>query len=156
MTWHDMEVWNCCHFRQLRTWVHDNHCYLGIKSDTGQHSQFLRCFLQLLLGKRVACFQLKSLEIRAIKKFGPPLCIDKLIKWNSFCQTKDSGIFGAIYNYIMGLSSYDCATAAITAPRIAPRSWLWIKKRAKQPAGCKCQCLDNLVWCEWPRFPFQR
>ena len=45
MTWHDMEVWNCCYFRQLRTWVHDNHCYLGIKSDTGQHSQFLRCFV---------------------------------------------------------------------------------------------------------------
>ena len=40
---YEIEVWNCCHFRQLRTWVHDNHCYLGIKSDTGQHSQFLRC-----------------------------------------------------------------------------------------------------------------
>ena len=48
LTWETLslaiEVWNCCHFRQLRTWVHDNHCYLGIKSDTGQHSQFLRCF----------------------------------------------------------------------------------------------------------------
>ena len=43
---YEIEVWNCCHFRQLRTWVHDNHCYLGIKSDTGQHSQFLRCFFQ--------------------------------------------------------------------------------------------------------------
>ena len=31
-------------FRQLRTWNHDNFCYLTIKSDTGQHSQFLRCF----------------------------------------------------------------------------------------------------------------
>ena len=28
----------------LRTWFHDNLCYLTIKSDTGQHSQFLRCF----------------------------------------------------------------------------------------------------------------
>ena len=37
-------MWNCCLFRQ--TWVHDNHCYLGIKSDTGQHSQFLQCFWQ--------------------------------------------------------------------------------------------------------------
>ena len=58
-TWHDqqrqrhsentttntygIEVWNCWHFRHLRTWVHDNHCYQGIKSDTGQHSQFLQC-----------------------------------------------------------------------------------------------------------------
>ena len=32
-------------FLQLRTWIHDNLCYLTIKSDTGQHSQFLRCFL---------------------------------------------------------------------------------------------------------------
>ena len=31
------------HFWQLRTWIHDNLCYLTIKSDTGQHSQFLRC-----------------------------------------------------------------------------------------------------------------
>ena len=30
-------------FRQLRTWIHDNLCCLTIKSDTGQHSQFLRC-----------------------------------------------------------------------------------------------------------------
>ena len=41
---YEIEVWNCWHFRRLRTWVHDNHCNLGIKSDTGQHSQFLRCF----------------------------------------------------------------------------------------------------------------
>ena len=44
---YEIEVWNCCHFRQLRTWVHDNHCYLGIKSDTGQHSQFLRCLCKI-------------------------------------------------------------------------------------------------------------
>ena len=37
-------VWNCLHFRQSRTWLQDNHCDLTIKSDTGQHSQFLRCF----------------------------------------------------------------------------------------------------------------
>ena len=47
MNTYEIEVWNCCHYRQLRTWVHDNHCYLTIKSDTGQHSQFLRCFLFL-------------------------------------------------------------------------------------------------------------
>ena len=34
-------VWN---FRQLRTRIHDNHCDLTIRSHTGQHSQFLRCF----------------------------------------------------------------------------------------------------------------
>ena len=28
------------HSRQLRTWIHDNLCYLTIKSDTGQHLQF--------------------------------------------------------------------------------------------------------------------
>ena len=29
---------------KLKTWIHDNLCYVGIKSDSGQHSQFLRCF----------------------------------------------------------------------------------------------------------------
>ena len=29
----------------MRTWIHDNLCCLTIKSDTGQHSQFLRCLL---------------------------------------------------------------------------------------------------------------
>ena len=39
--WHDRH-W--LHFWQLRTWIHDNLCYLTIKSNTGQlHSQFLRC-----------------------------------------------------------------------------------------------------------------
>ena len=28
----------------MRTWIHDNLCCLTIKSDTQQHSQFLRCF----------------------------------------------------------------------------------------------------------------
>ena len=32
------------HFSQLRTWIYDNHhCDLTIRSDTGQHSQFLLC-----------------------------------------------------------------------------------------------------------------
>ena len=31
-------------FWQLRPSIHDNLCYLTIKSDTGQHSQFLQCF----------------------------------------------------------------------------------------------------------------
>ena len=30
---------------QLRTWFHDNLCYLTINCDTGQHSQFLRFFI---------------------------------------------------------------------------------------------------------------
>ena len=32
-------------FWQLRTWIQDNLCYLTINCDTGQHSQFLRCFV---------------------------------------------------------------------------------------------------------------
>ena len=37
------------HFSQLRTWILYNLCCLTIKSDTGQHSQFLRCFLNFSL-----------------------------------------------------------------------------------------------------------
>ena len=33
-------------FWQLRIWIHDNHCDLTMKNDTGgQHSQFLQCFV---------------------------------------------------------------------------------------------------------------
>ena len=32
-------------FWQLGNWIHDNLWYLTIKSDSGQHSQFLRCFI---------------------------------------------------------------------------------------------------------------
>ena len=41
------DLWHLRHwlkFWQLRAWIRDNHCYLTIKSDCGQHSQFLRCF----------------------------------------------------------------------------------------------------------------
>ena len=31
-------------FWHLRTRIHDNHCNLTFKSDSGQHSQFWRCF----------------------------------------------------------------------------------------------------------------
>ena len=42
------DLWYLRHwlqYWQLRTWFHDNLCYLTINCDTGQHSQFLRCFL---------------------------------------------------------------------------------------------------------------
>ena len=42
------DLWHLRHwlqYWQLRTWIHDNLCYLTINWDTGQHSQFLRCFI---------------------------------------------------------------------------------------------------------------
>ena len=42
------DLWHLRHWLQLwqlRSWIHDNLCYLTIKSDTGRHRQFLRCFL---------------------------------------------------------------------------------------------------------------
>ena len=44
------DLWHLRHwlqFRQLRTWIHDNLWYLTINCDTGQHSQFLRCFFYM-------------------------------------------------------------------------------------------------------------
>ena len=41
------DLWHLRHwlqFWQLRTWIHDIFCYMTINCDTGQHSQFLRCF----------------------------------------------------------------------------------------------------------------
>ena len=40
-------LWHLRHWLQYwqwRTWIHDNLCFLTINCDTGQHSQFLRCF----------------------------------------------------------------------------------------------------------------
>ena len=56
-------VWTCWHFRQLRTWIHDIHCVLTIKSDTGQHLQFLLCLVWkglpfFLLFRNLICFPL--------------------------------------------------------------------------------------------------
>ena len=42
------DLWHLRHwlqYWQLRTWINDNLCYLTINCDTGQHSQFLRCFV---------------------------------------------------------------------------------------------------------------
>ena len=36
--------WQWWQLWQLRIWIHDNLCDLTINCDTGQHSQFLRCF----------------------------------------------------------------------------------------------------------------
>ena len=50
VTWPDQKnfamLWLLRHwlqYRQLRTWIHDNLCYLTINCDAGQYSQFLRC-----------------------------------------------------------------------------------------------------------------
>ena len=45
------DLWHLIHwvqFWQLRTWIHDSLCYLTIKSTTGQHWQFLRCFIHVM------------------------------------------------------------------------------------------------------------
>ena len=42
-------LWHLRHWLQhwqLRTWNHENLCYLTINCDTVQHSQFLRCFIE--------------------------------------------------------------------------------------------------------------
>ena len=53
-------------FWQLRTWIHDNLCYLTIKSDTGQHSQFLRClFLQFQNTWQNTCDQIENVPIKS-------------------------------------------------------------------------------------------
>ena len=62
--WH-LRHW--LHFWQLRTWILDNLCYLTIKSDTGQHSQFLRCF-------------------STAQKTDDLLCLDFLFVKGLFCQ----------------------------------------------------------------------
>ena len=61
-------------FWQLRTWIHDNLCDLTIKSNTGQHLQFLRCILAcmpwymiLYNVNTVICEQLFSWNVTGIK-----------------------------------------------------------------------------------------
>ena len=52
-------LWHLRHwlqFWQLRTWIHDNLCDLTINCDTGQHSQFLRCFYLFMRFMRFEIF----------------------------------------------------------------------------------------------------
>ena len=67
------DLWQLRHwlqFLQLRIWIHDNLCYLTIKSDSGQHSQFLRCFdarlwvvIEFVLSTFILCSRIKRLSI---------------------------------------------------------------------------------------------
>ena len=66
------ELWHLRHWLQcwqLRTWIHDYLCYLTIKSDTGQHSQFLRCFFL----KAIFCLQKQLRQAINIRQLAPPL-----------------------------------------------------------------------------------
>ena len=44
-----MTIFDDIFWWQLRMWIWDNLCYLTINCDTGQHSQFLRCFTEISL-----------------------------------------------------------------------------------------------------------
>ena len=61
----DSHLVHWLHYWHLRTWIHDNLCYLTIKSDSGQHSQFLRYFLHNALKRQTLksglCLLLKQL-----------------------------------------------------------------------------------------------
>ena len=67
------DLWHLRHwlqFWQLSTWIHDNLCYLTIKSETGQHSQFLRCFNAI---------------ITFSWKFYCPFCVCLFVAWVGLC-----------------------------------------------------------------------
>ena len=73
VTWPDQKnfamLWHLRHwlqYRQLRTWIHDNLCYLTINCDTGQHLQFLRCF---------KCFYCMALNTHFQTKFLLPVLL---------------------------------------------------------------------------------
>ena len=71
-------LWHLRHwlqFWQLRTWIHDHLCDLTIKSDTGQHLQFLRCLVDLSLKYmfRLTSLSFKSLAINAKNYFKYPM-----------------------------------------------------------------------------------
>ena len=54
-----IDLWHLRHwlqFWQVKIWIHDNLYYLTIKSDPGQHSQFLRCLVFLLWNKSSSFF----------------------------------------------------------------------------------------------------
>ena len=87
MTTHDMAcelVRNCWHFTQLRTWIHYNNCDLTIKSDTGQHLQFLRCFLKKKISwnsEDISTFaRLGLIKRKTFPKIHPKMKIEPVIK----------------------------------------------------------------------------
>ena len=89
------DLWHLIHllqFWQLRTWIHDNFCYMTITSDSGQHSQFLRMFfcknwpiwlvnLVVLVGVRLSGHHIS------------PVLVPKMAK-NKFCELGNPPILG--------------------------------------------------------------
>ena len=86
-------LWHLGHwlqFWQLITWIHDNLCYLTIKSDTEQHSQFLRCFYTAYLYKtkqlvvdsyNMFSINLQSLEAQIKDLFNFELLFRFFLNW---------------------------------------------------------------------------
>ena len=86
-----------CHllqFWQLKTWIHDNLCYLPIKSDTWQNSQFLWCFNVITTTLWISFERVAVIEM--IKIFNPTngksKCFEFHLKgWGSLKMIKISG-----------------------------------------------------------------
>ena len=85
------DLWHLRHWLQLwqlRTCIQDNLYYLTIKSDTGQHLQFLRCLLMLLKYLRITLFG--NLPFQDLsggicgKSFGPWAVSPISLSWMNF------------------------------------------------------------------------
>ena len=107
MRWPDLTkktfamLWHLRHrlqYRELRTWIHDNLCYLTINCDTGQHSQFLRC---LFLSLKQFC---KSLYVWCLVILTPELNYRK--GKDTFCKAESNPKSVNLIHFITTLVSW--------------------------------------------------
>ena len=104
------------HIWQSRTWIHDNLCYLTIKSDTGQHSQFLRCF------SSTEPFGRASGDFGALRAQWCKFCISTEFHFSLYTLTTPPLWTSGVMGYLGGLRGWDGSS---WAPRGVSDKKLW-------------------------------
>ena len=125
-------MWQLRHwlqFLQLRTWIHDNLCYLTIKSDTGQHSQVLRC---LMVSEPVSKNLVqKKFSEPVLKKFGTEKSLGIVLKKKN-CTKKVSEPVSNIFS-----SKYWCWFSGLVSESMSQ----WVSNNFTYWAVC-----GQLIW----------
>ena len=118
-----LETWHLRHWLQLwQLWtcIHDNLCYLTIKSDTGQHSQFLRCFTRDALMARFSN-----------------------VVWNGSTTQWDTKYFfkGKLKNFIFLEQVNSCNVYNLSREHNIqlPIVWMWPWRTAARKLDWKCK-----------------
>ena len=112
---------------QLRTWNHDNLCYLTINCDTGQHSQFLRCFPRYpgrQEGKKDGPFYHVWFSVECLI-LGGTVCYCVFVRWIIWHRAEESNwiIMSQILSFLTHLTSLPVGSISSSHSKISAICW---------------------------------